>query len=239
MVQLGLFNTGDTALLEEVDRRLGDHFDHPSKRRVLLDPVSQLVFSMLGARTLGTVSLQTFEGLRYRYRRWEDLRDAPEDEIGAAIKQVTFPEAKAAYLKASLQKITDLQGRLALDFLEAYTVPEALSWLETLPGVGRKISAAILNFSTLCKKAMVIDTHHQRIMQRLGLAARTAGISDVYDRVMPCVPETWSADRVEKHHWLVKRLGQTLCRRRDRFCPQCPLEDLCPTARAGPLPRRR
>ena len=55
-----------------------------------------------------------------------------------------------------------------LDFLGDHPVEQGLRWLEEIYGVGRKIAAATLNFSTLRKRAMVVDTHVLRVLRRFG-----------------------------------------------------------------------
>jgi endonuclease-3 len=46
-------------------------------------------------------------------------------------------------------------------------VAEARAWLETLPGVGPKTSAAVLLFSRLRLPALPVDSHHHRVAVRL------------------------------------------------------------------------
>jgi adenine-specific DNA glycosylase len=118
-------------------------------------------------------------------------------------------------------------------------VDQALIWLERLPGVGRKVAAATLNFSTLRRAALVIDTHHLRVLRRLGLIDRRAGTVEAYDRLVPLLPGGWTAADLDEHHQLMKALGQTNCRHAFPICRRCPLRDLCPTAAAGPGRSRR
>ena len=48
-------------------------------------------------------------------------------------------------------------------------------WLERLPGVGPKTSAAVLLFSRLRMPAMPVDSHHHRVAARLGLIPESVG----------------------------------------------------------------
>lgn len=103
---------------------------------------------------------------------------------------------------------------------------EAFIWLERLPGVGRKVAASTLNFSTLQRPALVIDTHVGRVLKRLGLVGARAEIVAMYDAVMNAAAG-WSAlDLTDLHIWM-KRLGQTLCRPSGARCEGCPLRDIC------------
>ena len=227
-----LLNLDDRAgTLLKVHRRLLRRFGH-SGPFLRLDPVSQLVLSLIGGRTRGAVSQAAFQVLQQRFGCWEAVRDAPVAEIHAAIRTVTFADVKAAHLKAALTAITAAEGRLTLDRLDSLTVADALLWLEGLPGVGRKVGAATLNFSTLRKKALVIDTHHLRVLARLGFVDTRCSFQQAYDRIVPLLPAGWRAADFDEHHQRMKRLGQTLCRPGAMACRRCPLYDLCPTASA-------
>lgn len=228
-MQLALSILDDQPLLTEIDRRLRARFGvrGPWFRP---DPVSQLVQGMVGGRTHEAVTLEAFKALRRRFRPWERLRDAPLADIQEAIQTVTYAQKKAVHLKTSLEMITAARGALTLDFLASFAVEDALLWLERLPGVGRKTSAVTLNFSTLRMRALVIDTHHLRILRRLHLVGARANIHHAYERVMPCLPADWGAEDLDVHHQLIKRLGQEICAARGLDCPNCPLRDLCPTA---------
>ena len=214
--------------LAEIHRRLQRRFGRPGPF-LRLDPVSQLVLSLIGGRTRSEVSRAAFERLLTRFGNWTAVRDAPVAEIRQAIRRVTFADVKAPRLKASLAEITRTRGSLTLDSLEVLTVEDALAWLERLPGVGRKVAAATLNFSTLRKAALVIDTHHVRLLRRLRFVGKCCTLRQAYDHVMPLVPPDWQADDLDDHHQLVKSLGQTICRHGTPVCRRCPLEDLCPT----------
>ncbi|MEM7728217.1 MAG: hypothetical protein AAF311_02970 [Pseudomonadota bacterium] len=103
--------------------------------------------------------------------------------------------------------------------------------LEAVTGIGPKIAAAVLNTSTLRKRSLVIDSHHKRILVRLGLLDHGSDFVKAYRHIMPLVPQDWSAEAIDIHHILFKRLGQTHCRPAIVHCDACPLRPLCPTGR--------
>ncbi len=228
-MQLSLHLDNRKETIEEADKRLRRQFAAPGPWH-LPDPVSQLILGLVGGRTKSTVSLRASVALKQRYRTWERLRDASAPEIHQTIHAVTFAEVKARRLKAALQRITTARGGLTLDFLERWPVEEALAWLERLPGVGRKTSAATLNFSTLRMKALVIDTHHLRVLRRLGLVGQRATTLEAYGRIVPDLPAGWDAADFDNHHQRMKLLGQKTCRHAVRLCGFCPLAGLCRTA---------
>ncbi|MDE3105033.1 MAG: iron-sulfur cluster loop [Acidobacteriota bacterium] len=219
---------GADGRLQQVQRELVQHFGQPPAREVR-DPLSQLIYSMLAVRTPTEVSEQVLRELRARYTTWDELRDAPLGEIERALEAVTFAEQKALHLKATLEQITARVGRLTLDFLAQYRTEKIRSWLQQFPGVGPQVSAAVVNFSTLRRRAISVDAHHLRVTQRLGLTPR-ADAATTEERLMRLVPPEWTAEQLDEHHQLVKRLGQTICVFENPRCRVCPLAGLCPTA---------
>lgn len=196
-----------------------------------LDPVSQLVLSLIGARTEGEVSLTVFIKLRDRFQSWGGLLDLSDTALTQCLQPVTYHERKAAQLREALRIIADRSGSMVLDFLEGWPVEDAQGWLRKLPGVGPKVSAAILNFSTLRKRILVVDCHHFRVAKRLGLLTPKTRFPAAQRIVMnQHIPNNWTADDLDDHHRLMKRHGQTFCPHSWPLCGKCPLQDICPTA---------
>ena len=219
--------------LLDIHEHLDAHFGHRQPVYLRLDPVSQLVMSLLGGRTRSEQSKAGFIALLQRFGDWQSVRDARLHDVLDCLPHVTFAENKAPRLQASLGIITGHDGRPTLDHLSGLTTPQAQTWLETLPGVGPKVASAVLNFSTLQRRSLVVDTHHQRVARRLGLIRTTMSLGSARHVLMASLPDSWSAAKIERHHGLVKGLGQTLCTFRDRYCESCPLQKLCPTGRRG------
>jgi endonuclease-3 len=191
------------------------------------DPLTQLIYSLLATRTKTEDSQQAMRDLQTRYGSWEDLRDAPLAEIERAIAGVTFPEVKAPRVKTVLLQIAARYGSLTLDFLARYRTDKIREWLQQFEGVGPQISAAVVNFSTLRRRALCVDANHLRVAQRLALTPRAdAGATE--ERLMRIVPESWSAETLDEHHALVKLHAQTLCTFAEPLCEACPLLGMCP-----------
>ena len=200
--------------------------------RELWDPLTQLIYSLLSSRTKTPVSHQVMRDLEHHFNagpgNWEPVRDAPVALIERAIAIVTFPEQKALQLKATLEGITSRYGELTLDFLARYRTDKIRDWLEQFPGIGPKASAAVVNFSTLRRRALCVDSHHLRVIQRLCVVPRAdAAITE--ERLMRLVPETWDAAMLDEHHALIKLHAQTLCTFDNPRCSGCPLLSICPT----------
>ena len=230
-MQLSLLDDGRTDLLAALQARLLARFGHwhRAQRR---DPVGTLIHGLVGWKTRTELTLTIVDALEAEFGGWEGVRDADTTRLTAIIAPVTFPELKVPRIQDALRELTRRQGVLTLDHLATLTVPAAIGWLESLPGVGRKIAAEVLNASTFNRLALVIDGHHHRVMRRLGVVRATATVAELYDTMMPLLPSAWSPDDLDAHHMLVKRLGQTICRHDVPECGRCPVHDLCATGRS-------
>ncbi len=197
------------------------------------DPLTQFIYSLLSSRTKTPQAHQVMRDLERAFQgagpgAWETVRDAPLAELERAIAVVTFPEVKAPRLKSALQQIYARTGALSLDFLARYRTEKIRDWLEQFDGVGPQISAAVVNFSTLRRRALSIDANHLRVIQRLCVVPRAdAALTET--RLMRLAPETWDAAVLDEHHALVKQHGQILCTFDSPRCSECPLLKLCPT----------
>lgn len=157
--------------LAHIHRLLLGYFDRPAPREPW-DPLSQFVYSLLSSRTRTETTYRVVAHLRERFGSWEGVRDATLSEIEEAIHGVSFSQQKAVQLKEALEQITARVGRLTLDFLAQYKTEKIRAWLEQFDGVGPKTSGAVVNFSTLRRRALCLDSHHLRVIQRIGIVPR-------------------------------------------------------------------
>lgn len=201
----------------------------PQRDTHRLDPTSQLVNAMISSRTRDDVSLPAFDRLTHRYASWDSLMQAAPEAIAGTIHPVMFAERKALQLVLALRMIRASTGSFDLRFLADFEDEIAMQWLTRLPGVGAKIAAAVLNFSTLRKRTLAVDTHLLRIGERLGLLPQGANSEIGYDLFMRFVPNAWDADDLYEFHWLLKYHGQKICTHAAPACAHCSIQDLCPS----------
>lgn len=227
------------AKLASIERRLLAR-DGPPRTRAFWDPLKELIFVLISARTRTETSLAVLAQLELRYGAalgdWRDLRDAPLEEVLSILAPVTFFEKKAPALQAALRRITRQNGgELSLDFFEAQPVERIRRWLESFEGVGARGSAAVANHSSLRLRALAVDGHHHRIAQRLALVGRAATAAETEQALLRLLPEErWPPARLTAMHDLLKLHGQLRCTSNDwqQHCPDCPLLPLCPTGPA-------
>ena len=191
-----------------------------------------LVQGVIGARTKSPVSNAATDRLFARYGSWEAVAAAPLEGLQAELATQTYPNIAAERLKASLTALIELRGAVDLSHLAALDTEAAMDWLERLPGIGRKIAAGVMNASTLDRRAVVLDSHHTRILRRMGLVPAKADTARAFDAIMPAMPPEWSGADFDEHHLLMKKLGQTWCRPSALHCVDCPAQALCATGRS-------
>ena len=194
-----------------------------------LDPLSELVSSLLSHRTRNADSGAAFKSLQARFLDWAAVAGAPTAEVQAAIAGVTWPEQKAPRIQSVLRAIEAERGALSLDFLAELPVDEARAWLERLPGVGPKTSAAVLSFSTLRRPALPVDSHHHRVAARTGLIPSGLAVGPSHRVLAAQLPADWDAQQIYDNHEVLMLHGQRCCFYRKPACVRCPLLELCPT----------
>ncbi|MCJ2086913.1 Fe-S cluster assembly protein HesB [Methylobacterium sp. E-005] len=229
---------GDPALAEKalaIHGRLCPVYGCPIPYFHSLDPVSELVSSLLSHRTRNAESGRAFKALRVRFPDWEAVIDADVPEIEAAIAGVTWPELKAPRIRDVLRTLRDRCGTLDLAFLADMEVEAARGWLQAIPGIGPKTSAAVLSFSTLRMPALPVDSHHHRVAQRLGLIGKRVDVGPSHAILRAQLPADWSAQDLYDNHEILMLHGQKVCHHQRPACGRCVLVDLCPSAK---LPTR-
>ncbi len=193
------------------------------------DAVSELVDTLLSHRTKNHNSALAYNNLLSKFGSWENVRDAPVELIEQEIKPCTWPAQKAPRLKQTLQLITGYHGALTLDFLKEMEVKTARQWLEKLPGVGPKTSAAVLAYSMIRGKALPVDSHHFRVAVRLGIIDEKIGEAKANGILESLLPANFTAEQVYDNHQVMMLHGQQVCFYHSPNCKSCVLLDICPT----------
>ena len=191
-----------------------------------------MVQGLIGSRMPSEQSSAVADGVLARLGSWDAVAALPLDRLTVELKGVRFPNQSAKRVHDVLGAIVAQRGRVDLSHLEAQETEEAMTWLEALPGLGRKIAAQVMNASTLGRRSLVLDTHHLRILARMGLIGARDDTPRAYDRIMPLLPFEWDAADVDEHHALMKELGRTHCKPKTLICETCPALPWCMTGQA-------
>jgi endonuclease III len=221
--------------------RLGERYEHPTWAGPRLDPVSELVLTILSQNTADANSFRAFTLLRAAYRDWAAVLAAPTDELVEVIRPGGLAPTKAPRIQAVLAEVQDVtNGSWDLSFLNEWPLEQARQWLIDLPGIGRKTAAIVLLFG-FGRPALPVDTHVHRVALRLGLLPPKTDV----ERAHHLLEAALQPDEMYPFHVELIRHGRDTCRAPRPICGLCPLTDVCPyyeLARRGkapmaPLPR--
>lgn len=221
-----IINYVEKSSIEHVINLLSTKYSTPRRRRKL-DPVSELVQTILSQNTSDTNSWRAFESLQAAFDNWEAVSVASVGEISATIKSGGMNEIKARYIKQVLDEIKKQRGELDLNFLREPALEDAREWLKRLPGVGTKTANCVLLFS-LGKPALPVDTHVLRVAKRLGLVALSASA----DKATMLLEGMIKPERVYQFHVLLIEHGRRTCKAQRPRCIECTLAEICPSYKA-------
>ncbi len=210
--------------------RLRELYGRP-KQRDHRAPLDELVLTVLSQNTNDRNRDIAFGRLRERMPTWEEVRGAPAAEIEEAIRPGGISKVKSKRIKRILDQVAERPNSpgggqaLNLDWLEEAPRNEALDFLQSLPGVGRKTAACVLLFSFGIPEVPV-DTHVYRVASRLGLVRPGASFEEAHEAMLSIVdPE----DAYETHMNMIRH-GRRICKPKPE-CEDCGLLRMCPFGR--------
>ncbi len=187
------------------------------------DGVSVLVDTILSQNTSAANSNAGYRQLRRRFRSWNQVADAPVEEVERHIRVSGLSNLKAPRIQAILRQLRSDRGQIDLQHLAKMDDEQALDYLLHFPGVGPKTAHCVLLFA-FGKSVFPVDTHIHRIARRLGLINAKTTADQAHDRLKPIIaPE----DRYEMHVLLIEH-GRKTCRAINPKCDQCVLRRMCP-----------
>jgi endonuclease-3 len=205
----------------EVHRQLEAVYGVP-EWRPHLDPISELVSTILSQNTNDVNRDRAFQSLRARFPTWDEVCEAELDEVKEAIRIAGLANHKGPAIQRALRHIRERRGALTLDFLKDLPIEEAKAWLVGIKGVGPKTAAIVLLFS-LGRPAFPVDTHVHRVTGRLGLIGPKVTREKAHAVLEGLLP----AELYYPFHLNVIRHGREVCAARSPKCEVCALQELC------------
>lgn len=172
-----------------------------------------LVATILSAQCTDERVNKVTPGLFKKYPAIEDFAAASQDELAADIRSTGFFNNKSRSLIGAARKIlADFQGQ----------VPRTIDELLSVPGAARKTANVVLGTAYNISSGVVVDTHVQRISQRLDLTKNADPVKIEQD-LMKIVPQ----DRWILFSHQVIHFGRQICIARKPRCANCPLDPVC------------
>jgi len=181
-----------------------------------------LVSVILSAQCTDKMVNQVTATLFQKYRTIEDYASADPAEFEQDIRPTGFFRNKTKHIIAAAQKVL-------LDY--GGEIPASMAELLTLPGVARKTANIVLGnahpeaYATDPEAGIAVDTHVNRLSQRLGLVA-SANSDRIERELLEIIPR---ADWFRLTYLLIEH-GRAVCTAKRAQCDNCVLQDLCPSA---------
>ncbi len=210
--------------INEIIERLETAFGQPNWQG-RGKPLGSLILTMLSQSTNDNNRDLAYKRLKERFPDWHAVMNAPASDIADAIRPAGLGNQKSVRIKNVLRWVFDTYGTFDLEFLCDADPQETIDTFLQLKGVGIKTISVVLMF-TCGVDIFPVDTHVHRICKRLGLVPLNSSAEKTHYAMQPQVPEGKSYSL----HMNFLRLGRTLCKAQTPKCPQCPLNDICPSA---------
>jgi endonuclease-3 len=204
------------ALVQEVVARL--KAEYPDARTELdwQSPLELLVATVLSAQTTDVQVNRVTQTLFAKYHTAEDYAHAEPSELEEDIRPTGFYRNKARSLRNMAAALVEEHGG---------EVPSTMRELVALPGVGRKTANVVLGNAFVVDEGIVVDTHVRRVSGRLGLTENEDPVKIERDLMQVVPGEDWTVFS----HLLILH-GRRTCKARKPDCPNCVLNDICPSA---------
>jgi endonuclease III len=174
-----------------------------------------LIATILSAQSTDAMVNRVTPALFARWRTAADYAGAPSSELETMIHSTGFFHAKARAIQGMARALLERHGG---------EVPDTMEELVALPGVGRK--TANVTLGAMGVPGIVVDTHVRRLSRRLALTANDDPDKIERDVGALLPPKEWSDFSLRLIYF-----GREICTAVRPRCPECPLRDLCPSAR--------
>ncbi|MBC8179485.1 endonuclease III [candidate division KSB1 bacterium] len=206
---------------KQIMQALENKFGIP-KRENVIDPLSNLVLTVLSQSTNDKNRDTAYNQLRELFPTWEDVMNGNVKKIADAIRPGGLANQKSERIKNILKWIHQEYGSLNLDNLCDMEPDQTIEKFTQLKGVGVKTISVVMMFSCGID-IFPVDTHVHRICRRMGFVPDKASAEKTFWEMRPLVPKEKSFSL----HMNFLKLGRTICYARKPRCEICPLNKLC------------
>jgi len=177
------------------------------------NPFQLLISTILSAQCTDERVNQVTSTLYRKYPNPETFAYANPAELEQEIRPTGFFRNKTKSIMGASKLIVEEFGG---------QVPKTMEQLLTLPGVARKTANVVLGTAFGIASGVVVDTHVQRLVERLDLSKNTDP-KKIEQDLMKIIPQDkW----IIFAHQLIWH-GRRVCRARYPMCAECNLYKLC------------
>src|SRR5216683_7834660 len=177
------------------------------------NPFQLLVSTILSAQCTDERVNQVTRTLFQKYPSPEAFAYANPRELQQDIRPTGFFRNKTKSIIGASRKIVEEFGG---------KVPRTMEEILTLPGVARKTANVVLGTAYGIPSGIVVDTHVQRLSNRLDLT-RNEDPKKIEQDLMQVIPrDKW----IQFSHQIIWH-GRRVCQARKPKCIECNMESLC------------
>lgn len=198
----------------DVLKKLKKKYPHAYCELTHKNPFELLIATILSAQCTDERVNKVTPELFRQFGSPAEMAQAPISEVETLIKSTGFYKNKAKNIQQCCQDICDKHHG---------NVPNELTALVALAGVGRKTANVVLGVAFNIPNGIVVDTHVSRISQRLGLSKNKTP-EKIENDLLEIVPKK---DWIQLSHQMIF-LGRQICKARNPQCDICPLNSICP-----------
>ena len=140
------------------------------------------------------------------------LANASIDDIKEIIRPCGNMNKKSIFIKEIANRLIEEQGGI---------VPNDRTYIESLPGVGRK-TCNVLLANIYHENVIAVDTHVERVSKRLGFAKKTDDPYTIENKLN----KRFKDDLGRLHHQLLL-FGRYYCKAKNPICEGCKFKNIC------------
>lgn len=181
-------------------------------------PLDLLIAVILSAQcTDARVNIVTETILYPKYKKAEDYLEVPRQELEKDIHSCGTYRMKAKHIQETCALLLEKhEGK----------VPKTMEELTELKGVGRKTANVILSAAYGINVGIAVDTHVQRVSQRLGIST----YSDPVKIELDLIEQFPDQKRWREVTTLLISHGRAVCTALGRKCGGCVFKKECPSS---------
>ncbi len=177
------------------------------------NPWELLVATILSAQCTDKRVNEVTPGLFAKYPTPADFAAVRPEVLAQDIRSTGFFNNKAKSIVGAAKKIVfEFGGK----------VPKTMEEMLSIPGAARKTANVVLGTAYGIPSGIVVDTHVQRIAQRLDLTRQTDPVKIEQDLQKIIPQDRW----ILFSHQIILH-GRALCTARSPKCAECDLNSLC------------
>ena len=177
------------------------------------NPWQLLVATILSAQCTDKRVNEVTPGLFAKYPTPEDFAAVRPEVLANDIRSTGFFNNKSKSIVGAAKRVVGEFGG---------KVPRTIEEMLSIPGAARKTANVVLGTAYGIASGIVVDTHVQRISNRLDLTRNTDPVKIEQDLIKIIPKEKW----ILFSHQIILH-GRALCQARNPQCAKCDLNSIC------------